>query len=190
VVDTYERHGDPAICSLALINLSRAYQCQQDYVNAFESLKRGTKLACKTGARVLLVEALLQEAALQLDAGQIEFALRRCKRALKDTRELGMKLHEARGLHILGRIHLAQGLYAQAELNMQESAALAKHINADYERGVALLCLAKLYGTRKGNGNSNCQCQRLLKQAAVIFRRMGADADVSRALQVQAELGQ
>ena len=190
VVETYERHGHSALCGLALINLSRIYRLQQDYEKASDCLKRGTEAIRKTGARGLLVEAVLQQADLQLETGQFKSGKLCCQRALRDTHELGMKLHEARGLHLLGRIHVAHGLFEQAETNMQQSATLAKHINADYERGVALLSLAKLYGTRGSNRDYYLRSQRLLKQATAIFRRVGADADLSQALKAQAELKQ
>jgi tetratricopeptide (TPR) repeat protein len=191
VVETYEREGDPMAASgLALVNLSRAYQRQKDYTSASECLENGIGLLKKAGARGLLTEARLQEAELQLETGQIEFALRKCQRALKEIREMGMKVLEARGLCIMGRIDLSRGLHKQAEANMQQSVALAKRFNADYEMGVALMHLGDLYSTHVQNKYARRQCQLVLKKAATIFRRMGAEADLSKVLKMQADLGQ
>jgi predicted ATPase/class 3 adenylate cyclase len=191
VVDTYEREGDPlAATGLALVNLSRASQRWHDYERAFDYLKQGKGLLRKAGDRGLLTEALLQEAELHLETAQIESALRRCQQALRDTQALGMKLLEARGLNILGRIELARGRYEQAKANMKQSVVLAKHINADYEMGVALMHLGNLYSTHVQNKYNRRQCQLVLKKAATIFQRAGAEADLSKVLKMQADFRQ
>ena len=189
VVETYDTKGDPlAACGLALVNMSRAYQRKQYLEQAFDSLKRGIELLNKAGARGLRAEALLQQAELELSTSQIKDATRTCNRVLKDTQELGLKLLQVRGLHILGRIDAARGLYAQAEDNLRQSAALAKRIDANYERGVALFSLAKLYTKLKQEKGSYRRCQIALKQASTIFRRIGAQEDLSQACQLQGTL--
>jgi tetratricopeptide (TPR) repeat protein len=175
VVETYEKKGDPLACSgLALVNLSRAYQRKNEYESALNCLERGKNLLRKAGARGLLVEALLQESELQLATSQIEPALTTCQKALRFAQDSGIRLLEARGLHILGRIDTARKLYAQAETGLQQSAALAKRINADYERGIALLSLAKLYMKLTDDKDSCKRCYFVLKQAAAVFQRVGA----------------
>ncbi|MFC1897249.1 adenylate/guanylate cyclase domain-containing protein [Chloroflexota bacterium] len=189
VVETYDTKGDPlAPCGLALVNLSRAYQHKGDYGSASDYLEKGIRLLRKARARALLVEALLQQAELLLSTSQIIPAVNTCQRVLKITDELGMKLQQARGLHILGRIDTARGIYEQAEVNLQQSADLAKRIDANYDRGVALLSLAKLYIKLKQNKDSYRRCRVVLKQASAIFKQMGAQEDLSQILQLQNEL--
>ena len=190
VIETYEKTGDPlAATGLALVNLSRAYQRQQDYQRAYESLKRGVRLLRRAGARGLLTEANLQRAELNLETDDIESALRTCQRALKETRELGMKLFEARGLRIHGCIAMNRGQYARAEANLRQSIDLTKQISADYEKGVALLCLAKLYGSHRRAKNSRQRYRLALKQALLIFQRIGAHGELSQAFNLQSDLG-
>ncbi len=189
VRETYEQTGDPLACAaLALVNLSRVYQRQQEYQKAAEHLYQGTNLLRKAGARGLLIEAHLQQAELRLEMGNIKSALYTCQRTLKQTYELGTKLLEARGLRILGRINMMRGRFAQAKANLKQSAALAKRLNADYERGLALLSLAELYGSRTQK-NSRHQGKLALNQAMAIFQRMGAQGDLSQARQLQDAMG-
>jgi len=186
VVDTYNREGDPlGAAGLALVNLSRAHQRRRDYKMAFESLKQGTALLRKAGARSTLLEAVLQEAELLLEVDLIGSALRKCHQGLKAARELGTKPMEVRGLRVLGRIQFAHGDYGQAKVSIQHSAELAHRINAKYERGLALLCLAKLYSRQMQTRGSRRACRSLLREAETIFRLAGAEADLAEVLQLQ-----
>jgi tetratricopeptide (TPR) repeat protein len=189
VVETYNTKGDPlAACGLALVNMSRAYQRKQNLEQAFDFLKRGMDLLSKARARGLLNEALLQKAELELSTFQIEDALRTCNRVLKDTKKLGLKLLQARGLHILGCINVASDLFEQGEFNLQQSISLSKSINADYERGIALMHLTKLYSSQMRGKISSRRCQAVLNQAIRIFQLVGAEADYKQALQFQNNL--
>jgi tetratricopeptide (TPR) repeat protein len=189
VVETYDLKGDPlAACGLALVNLSRAYQRKQDMVQAFDSLKRGSEMLRRARAKGLLAEALLQQAELELFAFQIEDSTRTCNRVLKDTQELGLKLLQARAFHILGRIKIADELYEQGENYLRQSISLAQSINADYERGIALMHLAVLYSKQAEGDNYSRRWGTVLNQAVKIFRRVGAEADLIQALQIQSNL--
>ncbi len=187
VVETYDQVGDPlAAAGLALVNMSRAKQRQHDYTSATHHLERAVELLHKAGARGLLAEAVLQQAELELDTVQTESAFRTCARALQTTRELGAKLLEARALRILGRIALLGGHHAQAEAYLRESAELAHRQGGEYESGLALLSLAEVYG-RHGDLKGAGQRRRLaLRQATAIFRRLGAEGELSQAMQMQA----
>ncbi len=189
VVETYDTKGDPlAACGLALVNMSRAYQRKQNLEQASDSLKRGMDLLSKARAKGLLAEALLQQAELELSTFQIEDALRTCNRVLKDTQKLGLKLLQARGLHILGCINVASGLFEQGEFNLQQSISLSKSINADYERGIALMHLTKLYSRQMRGKISSRRCRTVLNQAIKIFQLVGAEADYKQALQIHNDL--
>jgi len=190
VVETYERAGDPLAASgLALVNLSRAYQRQHYYKRASERLQQGIGLLRKAGARGLLTEAYLQQAELELETGRTESALRTCGRALRESRELGTKLLEARGLRVLGRIALVRGRHTQAEADLRQSAALADRLGADYEKGLALLYLAEVYASQAQEKGFHRRCGLALRQARAIFRRLGAERDLSRTERMQADLG-
>ncbi|UCG54546.1 MAG: tetratricopeptide repeat protein [Dehalococcoidia bacterium] len=190
VVETYEEKGEPrGACGFALVNLSRVYQRREEYENGFNCLERGTKLLSKVGDGGLLVEALFQKAELQLATSELESARHTCQSAIQDAQKLGMKLFKARGLHILGRIYMARGLYKQAEANLLNSIALAKCISADYERAVALLALAKLRQIKRDDKHSQKRCKLILKQAITILQRIGAKVELSQAIKLENELG-
>ncbi|MEE8442389.1 MAG: tetratricopeptide repeat protein, partial [Dehalococcoidia bacterium] len=189
VVETYEQTGDPlAATGLALVNMSRAHQLQQNYQKARESLEQGVGLLRKAGARPLLTEASLQNAELELETNGAEAALRICQRALREARETGMKPLEARGLRVLGRIDLARGHYVQAETHLRESAALSGRLGSDYERGLALLTIAELCAESAHEKDIRRRGYTALKQAISIFRRLGAAMDLSKALGLEATL--
>jgi len=192
VVDTSERAKEPssALSGYALVNLSRAYQRQKRYEEARENLERGARILRSVGARGLVLEARLQQAELELEMGRAESALRTCWPTLREIRELGRKLLEARGLRILGRIALAQELYAQAEANLRHSAALAERLDANHDKGLALLYLAELYDRQAYKKGFQHRQRLALGKAITIFRRLGTEADLMRGLRSQAELEQ
>jgi tetratricopeptide (TPR) repeat protein len=189
VVATYERTGNPiAVTGLALVNLSRAHQKQQHYEKAMEHLQYGIKLLQKARAPTLLTEAYLQEAELRLETDHIDSALRICQQTLKKVRQMNIKLLEARGLRILGRIDLARGLYEQAEANIQQSIILTQSLNADYERGLSLLYLAELYGKYNNKKNYRYRGQLNLRQATDIFHQIGAKRELAYANTIKTSL--
>ncbi len=189
VIETYEAKGEPlAACGLALVNMSRAYQNKQDFKQAFNFLNRGIELLRKARDRGLLAEAILQQAELQLATSQTVQAVRTCNRALNDTQELGLKLLEARGLHIMGRVNAVNGLYKEGENRLKQSMSLANSINADYEKGVALMHLATLYSMQKPNKTVIKRCLTALNKAAVIFKQVGAVVELEKVLNMKNSL--
>jgi tetratricopeptide (TPR) repeat protein len=186
VVSTYERAGDPlAAAGLSLVNLCRVCQRQQDFEKASEYLQRGIELLSKVGARALVTEAYLQQAELHLEKGQLETARRMCQQALRRTRELASRVLEARALRILGRINMMQNDPGAAEDSLRQSITLARQLNADYERGLALLFLAALYRDYPLKDGIRRHYKSVLKQAIAIFRRIGAQLDLSQALALE-----
>ncbi|MFC1899141.1 adenylate/guanylate cyclase domain-containing protein [Chloroflexota bacterium] len=191
VVETYDQKGNPlACCGLALVNLSRAHQKKGDYTQSVSSIRRGMNLLRKAQARGLIVEGLLQQAELELASQQYTRATTTCKQAIDDSEELGLRLLQARGLHIMGRIYAACGFYERGEGCVQESINLSESIKADYETGIALIHMAALYSYRENRKVNNRRRKTLLRRASSIFRRMGAAADlreVQRLLENQGE---
>ena len=186
VVETYNRTGDPlAATGLALVNLSRAYQGKGVYEDAEISLERGKSLLRKAGARGLLFEARLQQVELNIDKNNIQVALRLCRRLLKDVRLLGMKLIEARGLRLLGCIMVRKGQLESADEYLAQSMGLAERLDAEYERGLAILSINELYLNQKYKGRLHKRRQFFIDQAVGIFQRMGAQHYLSQAEQLK-----
>jgi tetratricopeptide (TPR) repeat protein len=189
VVETYKERGDPVgCCGLALVNLSRVYQRKKEYENAFASLSEGVILLNKVGARPQLIEASLQEAELHIETGRAEIAFCICHSALKEVKSLGLKVLEARALRIQGRTQSALGEYVGAETNLKGSITLSKRLSADYERGLSLLALAEMPALGYKGTSPLLKYRHAAKQAEAIFQRMGAKADLKKALQIQSEL--
>ncbi|NQU96141.1 MAG: tetratricopeptide repeat protein [Chloroflexi bacterium] len=187
-VEAFEQDRDPhAASGLALVNLSRASQRQGFHGRSLDYLRRGMGILRRKRARGLLTEARLQQADLRLEMGENEPALRACRQALGETRELGMRVLEARGLRVFGRIALANGRVEQAESSLRESVALARRHGADYETALTLLCLAELYGMNGGHRGVRRQRGLALRQAIAIFQTLRAEGDLPRALRMQAQ---
>ena len=185
VVETFELKGNPlAACGLALINMSKAYQRKKEFQQAFEAITRGMNLLKKAQARGLIVEGQMQQAELELANSDIEAAAKTCQQALKDAQELGLKLLQARGLHILGRLYAARGRYKKAEYSLNESISISNSIKADYERGIALMHLAELLSRIDDKKSVLRRRQTLLKHALAIFRQVEAEADLQEARQL------
>ncbi|MBI4334499.1 MAG: tetratricopeptide repeat protein [Chloroflexi bacterium] len=190
VVETYEQRGDPlAATGLALVNISRVYARLNDYRSSWDHLRRAMELLRKARHRGLLAEAALQQAELELETGQTEAASRTCERAVEETRELGMKPLETRGQRLLGRIALAQKRFREAEDHFRESLALAQRCHGEYEKGLALRALAELYRLQPEMNRSALSSGSALRRAMSIFRRLGAETELSKCAQVQTSPG-
>jgi len=177
----------PDLRGYALINLSRVCAGLLRFRLAGQRLEQGIRILTNAGARGLLAEARLWQAELELETGQARAALRTCWPALLETRRLGRKLLEARGLRVLGRIALAHGRHGAAEANLRRSAGLAERIGADYERGLTLLALAELYTPQDGAKGSLRRRNQALKQAIAIFRRLSSEPNLEKALRLQSQ---
>jgi hypothetical protein len=119
----------------------------------------------------------MQQAELELAASDIEAAAKTCRQALKDSQELSLKLLQARGLHILGRIHAAHGQLEKAESSLNESISISNSIKADYEQGIALMHLAEL-SSLTHDKNMAQRRRTLLNRALSLFRHVEAESDL------------
>jgi len=177
-VQPYENADNPPyIFGLALVNLSRAYQRKRDYGLAFQAIQRGVRHLKKIGARTLLAEATLQQAEIELEAGDLAGGLRTSQGSLKEVGEMGNTLLQARGLRISGRIHAELGEYQHAEDALKESISLARRAGAAYEEGLSLLRLAELW--RREKKDNSARYQAAIRHGTTILEAMGATADLS-----------
>ncbi len=189
VVAIYREVGNPVgVAGSVLLNLSRAYLLQGQAKTAADCLEEGTRLVRKAGEQRLVLEALLRRAELDLENGQVESAALVAGRALEGAQGTGMTLMEARALRILGCVALARGNSAEAEARLRQSAALAGRQGGQYERGQALLDLARLYEQMPAMPGGRQRRWQVLRQAMSVFRRVGAQRDLDQALRLQEAL--
>lgn len=175
-LDLFERAGGAThMKGFALMMLSRALARQSLHEAATARLDESMALLERSGATTFLAEARVQRAEMLLAIGRLEEALTHCARGLEESRALGMRLIEIRGLWLRGRILGAMGDSAAAELDLLESADLARRVAAPYERGVAQLSLAELYAV---TGRSY---QRALNKALELLEPTGAAPELGRA---------
>jgi tetratricopeptide (TPR) repeat protein len=186
-----EQGVSPASVGWAFINLSKAYSRLGRLLEAEEAAAEGRGLLQRTGARALLLDVAIQEISLLLARGRLHAAERSCRAMIGDARALGAPVSEAQGLCMLARIKLARQDAAGALENAQASAALAEKSGVDYERGQALLCLAEARGLRAfqaqggaGQAEGHESWRDALDQAIHLFRKMGAQYDLDKALEV------
>jgi tetratricopeptide (TPR) repeat protein len=180
-VEPYENDDNPPfIFGLALVNLSRAYQRKHEYDMAFECIRQGIRHLKKIGARTILIEAMLQEADIQLDSGNQKAAFLNCQKSLKEAIEIGNTLLQSRGLRLMGRIHCEMRDHTQAEVDLQESIVLAKQAGGYYEEGLSLLCLAKLW--RRQGQDETRRYKSAVRRGTAILEKMGAVGDLKESL--------
>jgi class 3 adenylate cyclase/tetratricopeptide (TPR) repeat protein len=180
-VEPYENDDNPPfIFGLALVNLSRAYQRKHEYDMAFECIRQGIRHLKKIGARTILIEAMLQEADIQLDSGNQKAAFLNCQKSLKEAIEIGNTLLQSRGLRLMGRIHCEMRDHTQAEVDLQESIVLAKQAGGYYEEGLSLLCLAKLW--RRQGQDETRRYKSAVRRGTAILEKMGAVGDLKKSL--------
>jgi hypothetical protein len=158
------------------------------YERAMQDIREGQTLLSKVGARGLLLEARLQEAELLLETGKIQDSMLVCRKAIDESRGMGMQLLEAHGLRIKGKANLLTGHPIEAETSFNESLHLVKTSGAELEIGTVLLCLARLYARYPEVDGFRSRFEPARRQALALFRRIGADKDSEEASRL--ELGE
>ena len=88
----------------------------------------------------------------------------------------------------MGRVNAVNGFYKEGENCLKQSMSLANSINADYEKGVALMHLATLYSMQKLNKTIIRRCLTAINKAAVIFKRVGAVVELKKVLNMKRSL--
>jgi class 3 adenylate cyclase/tetratricopeptide (TPR) repeat protein len=164
----------------AHLNLSRAYQGKGMLEDARTAIEKSIECTEKAQTPGMLGEALLQRAALELEAGHTERALATSDLAVEKVRALGMRPLECRGLRIRGLALHALGDDWGAEESLCASVEMARSVESPLERGLGLLALAEL---RRDSADPAVRrpYRRTAIDAARIFERLGARPCAARA---------
>jgi ATP/maltotriose-dependent transcriptional regulator MalT len=175
-LDLLERAGGAThMMGFALMMLSRALTRQGRQDEAAARLDESMALLERSGATTFLAEARVQRAEILLATGEFDEALIQCDRGIDESRALGMRLIEMRGLWMRGRISGARGEYAAAEQSLLESELLARRAGASYEEGLARLARAELYAA------NHRPHHRTATKALALLEPTGAVPDIERA---------
>ncbi len=182
-IEVYRQRGQPRVpAGLALVNLSRVALKLEDMDAAKEHLDEGMRLLGAV-SRGLATEGILQGAEIALAEGDLEAATAASTRAVDEANALGMLLLEARARLIESRIAVVRGDVREAIARARRSLAIARRLGASYEMAHSYLALAQL--AAGANSAKHAERSRSLAQsAAELFERLGAAADLARALEL------
>ena len=85
----------------------------------------------------------------------------------------------------MGRIMLSKGQLESADEYLIQSMDLAERLDAEYERGLAILHINELYLYQDYKGRLHKRTHSLIDQAIEIFQRMGAQHYLSQVEQLK-----
>lgn len=181
-LESSERAGTEAIGGYTLLVMSRIQLEDNACVEALDTITRAIDKLRHAGANVELVEASLHEADVLLACGRTDEARQVVQSQLVIAQERGMKLCEAVAKRLLGEIATEAGDLDGAEEWLLAARKKATEVRADYDRGLVLLALARLYLTPRPGARTR-PTKGILRDAERIFARVGAQrrlADVER----------
>jgi hypothetical protein len=125
-----------------------------------------------------VAEAELQRAEVLLADGRPDLAATAARTGLRQARELGARLLEARGQRVLGEALAAGGHKVEADERIRDSVSIARRIEATHEEALSMVSLARL---SMGAGRNRARAITHLRRAEKILGRMGARIEAAEA---------
>ena len=148
-----------------------------DLLRAIELLKR-------VNARGPLLEAYIEGANLALQSGNLRGAARAIERAEQEEKSAGNKLLRVRLDRVRGLLARRQRRFSEAHASLRHSIELAREIGAQYELALSILAMGDVAELAPDKWPESKSPQDFVAEAIPLFRRCGAEADLSRAFEL------
>jgi tetratricopeptide (TPR) repeat protein/class 3 adenylate cyclase len=176
---------------LTAINLGKSNLKRGNNEQAGTYLTEALTSCQQLGIEVHLPEILCCLAQLSLRRGQLQEALDRAQEALESASDMQHR-DQGDGHRILGMVYREMGRYKEAEMHLATSLTIFEQQGSSYEAGLtlmelALLCAAQVAHDPNGDAlrvQGTVYCDR----AIVTFDKIGAQADLKRAQDIQRSL--
>ena len=114
-----------------------------------------------------------------LKTGELDQALDHARRSIDLAIEQGNPLEEGMSHRMLGQVHLARGEQEPAEVALRSSLQILNDLDSVYETAKTKLSLARV---------ATDEAQTHLAQAIETFARLGAQADLDQARDLERQL--
>ncbi len=183
---TWRRTGFRLGVALSHYNLAQTRVYRKEWRQALDHLEQSLLVLGELGSRDWLaaeVHRLLAE--VRLGQGQWEAAWDECQLSLQIATSQELKLVEGNARRVLGHWYGVQHRWEEAERELRASLELAQSLGMRMEQGQALVELALLYTLEArlgaGTGPDIDRVEDLLRQAAALFRELGAEWHLANA---------
>jgi tetratricopeptide (TPR) repeat protein len=188
--DIYRQLGSAWGEGSTLINLARLRVIQADWTEAQACLKRSEDLFEEVGSEEFLPELELRWGEFYLtraaagtvsDVGELDQALEHAQRSIELAVGQQAPLEEGMAYRLKGEIHLTRGENELAGTALGQSLQILTDSKSEYEAAKTMLALVRL----SLKDDSMAVDQDRLALAIRSFERLGAQADLARALEIQ-----
>ena len=169
--------------AVALINLAQVYIHQENWAQAQQYLERSQTRLDDIGSKEFLPELERLWGEYYLKTGDVDQAMEHAQHAITLAQTYSDPLEEGIAHRLLGQIHLAQAAPQLAEEMLNTSLDMLAHLNNEHEIARTKLALAHLALTE--GTVSHDEAQTYLTEAIETFERLGANADLAQALELQ-----
>jgi tetratricopeptide (TPR) repeat protein len=165
---------------------------QEDWSEARACLNRSQTLFAEIGSEDFLPELERRWGEFHLarvvhqvgQVGELEQALAHVQRSLELAIAQEARLELGMSYRLLGQVHLSCGETESARSALHQSLQILGDLDVPYQFAKTLLCLVEL-ATKNG---PTAAAREQLAQAIETFERLGAQADLSAALDLQKQL--
>jgi len=189
-LETWERTGFQLGITLSHRNLGQVCIRREEWEAALKHLETSLQMLEEMGSRDwLIAEVYRHLAETHLGLSRWETAYRFAQRSLEIAIAQEIKLVEGGARRVLGQVYRSQGQWDEAEASLGESLRLSEELGLRYEAGQALWELALLYRDRaraEGNDQNRAKMAEALDRAIVIFKELGAQWNLARAMELKA----
>lgn len=179
----WQQLGATAPQGITLSNLGQVFICQEDWRKAQDSLSRSQQIFDDLGFEDYLPELKRRWGEYFLRQGLLGEALVHLEESLELAIKQEAKLEEGMTRRILGQLYVQQANFEASDAALSKSLEILQALNSEYEIAKTALSLATLY-----QGVNQTQANQHLQQAMATFKRLGAEADLTEALALQAVL--
>jgi adenylate cyclase len=171
--------------AVVLSNLAQVYIDQENPDEARDALSHSETIFAEIGSEEFLPELERRWGEYFLRRGDLEQALTHTRQSIGMAVSQEVRLEEGMSYRVLGQVYMALGDNGQAETALRESLDILTDLNSEFEVAKTILPLVSL-GLNGGTAIDRTQ----LTQAIETFKRLDADADLTRARVLEARLDQ
>ena len=169
--------------AVTLSNLAQVYIYQENWEQARETLTESQELFTAIGSDDYLAELERRWGEYYLGKEDLDQAEEHTRRSIGLAAEQESPLDQGLALRVLGEIHVLVGRFNEAQDALQNSLTLLKQVGSEYEAAKTTLASTSL-SLKMGTEVDWEQ----LEAAVHVFEKLGAQADLDAAHQLQTKL--
>jgi tetratricopeptide (TPR) repeat protein len=170
--------------AVVLSNLAQVNIYQGNVSEAADALKQSQEIFTELGSEDFLAELERRWGEYYLKSGDLDQALQHTKHSIEIASAQEGRLDQGISLRILGEVYQARREFEDAEKYLKHSLRILTDLDSEYEAAKTMLSLAYLAFEREETSEKN-----LLDQAIDTLKRLGAQADLERAVDLKKQFG-